>query len=285
MSISINKMVGYGSFETDKQRNRAENFINKDDKEISRIAARSVSINNYKSNKNFAKNINTAFNSIPFVAVASGLIMKRGIKPSLKNGAEWGLAVAIPSVIGKLNRKAVETNDSLKSAERKHEGISFGAEIGLALAGFFGATTLLDKASKHPKVNKVVDTVIADAKSTFGKIKNEIKVPENITQALSNAKEKVKIPEFVKTGFNKVANSNAFNNILQTGKAVAKKAVNNAPMLVALGVIGAIVGTAIKQSSQISATKSAIKNSQLDVARELVDVYKQENEELKSQQA
>ena len=284
MSISINKVTSFGSLETDRQRNRAVNFINKDDKEVSRMATRCVNVSNRKSNQKFAKNINTAFNSIPFVAIASGLILKKGIKPSLKSGADWGLAVAIPTVIGKLHNKAVNSSESIKSAEKKHSGLSLGAEMGLALGSFIGAAALLDKAAKNPKVNKVVDTVIADAKSTFGKIKGEINLPKGLTKAISSVKDKVKVPEFAKTHLNKMANSNIVKTAFQTGKSVAKKAVAHAPVLVAFGIIGAVIGSAMKQGAQISRTKSAIKDRQLDVARELVDVYKQENEEIKNQQ-
>ena len=286
MSISINhKALAYSPLDTDKKRNRANNFVNKNDREVSQMATRAVSIHNNESNRKFGKRLSLAFNSIPFVAVASGLAMKRGIKPSLKNGAEWGLAVAIPAIVSKANNTAIKSSDNIKSAEKKHANLSFGAEIGLSLAGFFGASALLDKASKNAKVNKIVDTVIDGTKDTLGKIKKEIKVPESLTQKVSKVAEKVKIPEFAKTAYNKVASSNVAKNVIASGKKIGKKAVKNAPMLVALGVIGAVFGAAVKQSSQISEVKSVIKKDQLDTARNLIGTYKQENEELKAQLA
>lgn len=276
MTLTINHTdMASRHIESNQQRSRAVNFVNKSDSEVHHIAQRITNIKNHKKNERLAKNLNAAFNSLPVVALASGLAMKKGIKPSLKNSAEWGLAVAIPAVINK-------AHNSLSDKKKKSD-LSFGVSVGLSLAGFFGATALLDKAAANPKVNKVVDTVIAGAKDTLKKVRSEIKVPEKFSTALSGLKSKIKIPEFAKNAYSNVMKTDFAKTAIEKGTKLTKGIVKNAPMIVALGIVGTIIGSAVKQSSQVAETKKLIKNDQLNTAKNLVNIYKQENEELKSQ--
>lgn len=286
MSTTINhKAVSYMPLNTDQQKNRANAFINKSDKELNQIALRASSIQNHKSNKNLVKNIDRAFNALPLIAVASGLASGKSAKAALKNGAEWGLAVAIPAIVNKANKTAVNSSDNIKQAEKKHAGMSFGAEIALSLAGFFGATALLNKASKNAKVNKIADTVIQGTKDTLNKVKKEIKVPEKLTQAYGKIAEKVKVPEFAKNTLAKVKNSQITKNIAEKGAKIGKKAIANAPGIVAVGIVGAILGSAVKQASQTAEIKNSLKRDQLSTAKHLISAYQDENQALKDELA
>ena len=270
MTLSINCQDGTcNQLTTNYRRNRAIRFVNKDDYEVSQLATRAVNMQNHKKNEKLAKNLNAAFNTLPLVAFASGLAMKRGVKPSLKNAAEWGLAVAIPGVINKVH-------NSLHSDKSKNSDLSFGVGLGLSLAGFFGASALLDRAALNPQVNKVVDAVIDGTKTTYKNVVKEIKIPDKVTKTITDLKSKIKIPESVKTACENFTKKDFMQKAITKGKELGKNAVKNAPMLLALGIIGVIFGSAIKQSVQIANTKKIIKEEQLETARMLVNSYQQE---------
>lgn len=271
MSLAINNNSNYINFNNEKQRNRAVNYVNKNDGEITNLAVRHTALKNHKKNEKLAKNINLAFNSLPFVALASGLATKKGLKSSLKDAVQWGLAVAIPSVINKPAKKS--------SAKNKNSDMSFGLKFGLSFVSFIAASSLVNQAAKDPKVNKVFDNAISTAKT---KLNDAAAYCSKPIAKLSSLKSKFKIPETVKNVCADAMNTPIAKSILPKAKNISKSIVKNAPILIALGTFVTIIGTNVKQSFEISNTKKMIKNNQLDVARNLIDNYKQENADLKS---
>ena len=153
------------------------------------------------------------------------------------------------------------------------------------LVGFFGANALLNKASQSKTVNKVADVLINGVKDTYGKVAKEIKIPKNISKKAGELIGKVKVPEFAKDAFDTVKNSKVFKNVADMGLKVGKKVVKYAPDIALGSAIALTLAAAVKQGMEINSTKRHLKDNQLNTARNLVESYKAENEDLKSQLA
>ena len=274
MVVSINN----NSY-TNSQRARAEAFINKNDKDVTKIAARMNSIKHGADNKKFNNRIDNTIKALPLIAVASGLATGRGAKASLKTGAQWGLAVAMPSIVGGANKKFIASKDG------EHKGMSFGAQLMTTLVGFFGANALLNKAAQNKTVNKAVDALISGVKETYGKVAKEVKIPKNVSKKAGELLDKVKVPEFAKNAFNTLKNSEALKKVADMGLKVGKKVVKHAPDIALGSAIALTLAAAVKQGMEINSTKRHLKEDQLNTARNLVESYKAENEDLKAQLA
>lgn len=272
MAVSINSNANI-----ERQRARAEAFVNKSDRDVSKIAARMNSIKHSADNKKFNNRIDNTIKALPLIAVASGLATGRGAKAALKSGTQWGLAVAMPSIVGGANRKFMASEDG------KKKGMSFGSQLVVTLAGFFGANALLNKAAQNPKVNKVADTIIKGVKDTYKKVAKEIKLPKNISEGATKLAEKVKVPDFAKNAFKTLKNSETLKTVADMGLKAGKKAVKYAPDIALGGAIALTLGAAVKQGMQVSATKKHLKEDQLTTAKGLIESYKEENKDLKAQ--
>lgn len=277
MSLYINQITN-SQLTTDRQRARAAEFVNRSDSEISRMASRNYSISNRENDKKFVKNLKTTIYALPFAAVASDLVLKKGLKPSIKNGAYWGMAVAAPAIVSGISKAITKPNDY----GRKEDRLSFGSHLALTLGTYFAGSVALDKLSRNKSVNKVVDAVIDGAKDTADKIKKEVKIPEAVSSKFAKIKD-IKIPKFAKPFTDKIAKSNLLKNVGEKTLSFGKKVLNHAPGIMAFGMLGAIIGHGIKQGSEISANKNAIKNAQLETARNLINSYQEENKVLKAQ--
>lgn len=278
MSLSINKLSST-QLTTDRQRARATEFINRNDREVTEMASRAHDISHRSDNQRFSKNLKTALYSLPVVAVASGLALKKGIKPSLKNGADWGVALAAPAAVSAVS-KALSKPDS---HGRKHDNLPFGAHLVFSLGTYFAGFTAIEAASKNKKVNEIADAVIKGAKDTYRDVKSKISIPEKMTNAFNSVKSKIKVPEFAKPFADKVMASETMELALKTSKDLGKKVLQHAPLLVAAGTVVAVVGSAVRQASEISGLRSNIKRAQLDTARNLVNSYQTENQNLKAE--
>lgn len=267
MSLSINS---YNNLSTDRQKARATEFVNRNDREITKMATRAYNIAHRDEDKKFVKHLRTGVLALPAVALASGLMLKKGIKPSLKNSASWGIAIGAPALVTGLGKVMSKPDANGK----KHNNMSFGTHFILSMAGYFAGGLALDKLSHSKRVNIIADDIIHDSKQYYTKIKN--------SEFITNLTSKVKTPEFIKSMTDKAKNSENFMKVADKSLNIGKKAVKHAPWLLALSMLGATLYTGVKQGNEIASTKSKIKNAQLDVARNVIEAYRQENEALKA---
>lgn len=274
MTVSINSNVNI-----DRQRARAEAFVNKSDRDVSKIAARMNSIKHSADNKKFNNRIDNTIKALPLIAVASGLATGRGTKAALKSGAQWGLAIAMPSIVAGANKKLVASEDG------KKKGMSFGTQLVASLAGFFGANALLNKAAESKKVNKVADTIIKGVNDTYKKVVKEVKLPKSFSDGAKKLTEKVKLPDFAKNALDSLKKSDTLKEVADMGLKVGKKAIKYAPDIALGSAIALTLGAAVKQGMQISSTKKHLKEDQLNTAKGLIESYKEENKDLKAQLA
>ena len=273
MSLSINNQIG-----TDRQKARATEFINRNDRDITKMAVRSYNITHAESERKLNNRLKTATAAIPVAAFASGLILKKGIKSSLKHTANWGMLLAAPIVVHDIGR-ALSKPDA---HGKKHDNMPFGIGLGLSLAGYLGGVTALNKISQNKKVNSIADTIITGANETFNKLRKDIKIPENISAKFAEIKSNIKMPKFIKPYIETAKNSENLGKIVKGTKNIAKKALKHSPDIMLFSVLGVALGAAIKQGVEISSRKSQIKNAQLETARTLVNVYAEENKALKN---
>ena len=274
MTVSVNSNMNI-----DRQRARAEAFVNKSDRDVSRIAVRMNSIKHSADNKKFNNRIDNTIKALPLIAVASGLATGRGTKAALKSGAQWGLAIAMPSIVAGANKKLIASEDG------KKKGMSFGTQLVASLAGFFGANALLNKAAESKKVNKVADTIIKGVKDTYKKVAKEVKLPKSFSDGAKKLTAKVKLPDFAKKAIDSAKKSDTLKEVADMGLKVGKKAVKYAPDIALGSAIALTLGAAVKQGMQISSTKKHLKEDQLNAAKGLIESYKEENKDLKAQLA
>lgn len=77
MTTISNVNQQYNRFETDKQRASAKRFINADDAKLNKMAHNTYNFNERANDKKFSRNVSIAVNSLPLIAVASGLASKK----------------------------------------------------------------------------------------------------------------------------------------------------------------------------------------------------------------
>lgn len=276
MGLIINS---YSQLATDRQKERAREFVNRSDRDVTSMAVRSYNITHHNQNKKITDRVGLAIKSLPVVALASGLMLKKGIKPSLKQSALWGVAIAMPAIVTKTAKALSQPDENGK----KRCNMSMGSHILCTLAGYIGASAILEKLSKSQKVNSIADTMIDGAKNTYNNLRSEINMPKGLSEKISNIKDSVKSNNYYKEASKFIKESNVCQAAYSTTKKVGKKVIEHAPGLVAIGALLGILAPAVKQGIEISSTKSKIKNAQLNTARDLIDAYAEENEALKSQ--
>lgn len=268
MTVSMNsKAPAFYPLSDSNNRERAEAFVNKTDRELSRTARHLYGVANKKNDEKLAKRTSFALKALPVIAVAAGLATKKGLKPSLLDGALWGTALAVPAVVDGAN-KVLTKNDNIKKAEKRHPGMAFGLELGAVVAGFYGARNAIVKIAKNKSVNKVFNSFAEGVKNTYEVAKKEIKVPKRITELA----EKVKVPETVRNMYHSIAES----SIGKGAASLGKKAVKYAPEIVLLGTIAAIFTAGAKNAARVNNIKNQLKQEQMDTAKDLADYYKQQ---------
>lgn len=282
--IDNNAGISYNQYGTDRQKTRMNKFINKDDADIAKMAVKNYNKKHLAEDKKFAKNVSTTINSVPLLAVASGLALKKGLKPSVMDGVSWGMALLAPAVVSTVNNKLVNKSQKIKKAEEKHPTTAYLTGLAASVGTFFGLDALAKRAmtspklGANPKVKSFAKNIESGVKDIYNNVAKNIKMPK----AVKNLADKVKVPEFAKKGIETVKNSNITKGLVNAGKNVGKFALRNAPMLAVLGVFTALVGKTVQQSKEFSKEKTQIKEAQLNSARVLVDAYARENESLKT---
>ena len=284
MSVN-NQPAQFNNYKTDRQKAKAQKFINASERDVSKMASKQYNKKYKAEDKKFAKNMGMAMNSVPLIAVASGLLSKKGTAASLRQGAEWGLALLAPKTIDKINNKAVKSSPKLKQAEKNHSGLTFLTTITASVGAFLGASALLDKGLKNPKVKDFGENVAKGAKETFKGLKNPVKLSPEMSKKLNNITSKIKVPEFAKPTIKKLRNSETAGKIAQGTMKLGKKLVKNAPVIAVLGIGAALVGRSVSDAGKYAGIRQNIKNAQLDKARELIGAYSEENNALKEENA
>ena len=290
MTTISNVNQQYNRFETDKQRASAKRFINADDAKLNKMAHNTYNFNERANDKKFSRNVSIAVNSLPLIAVASGLASKKGAAAVIKDGAYWGIALLAPKAINAVNNKLVNVSSKVKNAERKNAGTSYMAQVAASIGAYFGATALFNKVIEKPKVKEFGKNMIgkvsefaSNAKQTIKNMKSPINLSPEAGAKLAELKAKVKVPEFAKPAIENLKNSETLKTALTTSKNIAKKAIKNAPILTVLGIGAALVAKSVSSANKFGEIKSNIKNAQLETAKGLVNAYSQENEELKAE--
>ncbi|MCD8378037.1 MAG: hypothetical protein LUB59_04525 [Candidatus Gastranaerophilales bacterium] len=282
-SVSINNQpADYNKYTTDRQRAKAEKFVNKDEYQVSRMANKQYNKKYQAGDKNFSRNVNRTINSLPLIAATSGLLMKKGVPASLRTGAYWGIALLSAKAVGAINDKAVKSSPKLKKAEKKNPGLTLLGGFAASLGAMYGANTLFDKAVDSPKAQKTAKNVVRGIKEKAKGIKNPFsETVKEISGKIAGLKSKIKVPDVIKNSAEKIANSHQAKAAAKTVKSVVQRAVKYAPTLVVLGSIGAVVGKTISSANKYSNIKSNIKEAQFNTAKDLMNIYSEENAVLK----
>ena len=218
MTTISNVNQQYNRFETDKQRASAKRFINADDAKLNKMAHNTYNFNERANDKKFSRNVSIAVNSLPLIAVASGLASKKGAAAAIKDGAYWGIALLAPKAINAVNNKLVNVSSKVKNAERKNAGTSYMAQVA---ASYFGATALFNKVIEKPKVKEFGKNMIgkvsefaSNAKQTIKNMKSPINLSPEAGAKLAELKAKVKVPEFAKPAIENLKNSETLKTAL-----------------------------------------------------------------------
>lgn len=289
MTVSVVNTNGipYEQHGTDKQKAKAEKFINMTNAETTRMAVKNYNKRYREDDKKFAGKLKTAVKSVPLIAVASSLALKQGGKAALRNGASWGLALAIPVLIGKANDAAIKASPKLNEFEQKHGALTIVTGLAASIGAFFGAEALMDKAISspkmlaHPKVKQFTNNLKEGADNFIGSIKKHVKVPKK----LKNLGEKFKMPEKLSAGFEKLKNAKTTKSILSSAKNIGKKVIEKAPALTMFAILGSVLYKVGQESTRIAGIKSNIRNAQMEKAKDLINAYSAENESLKQANA
>mgnify|MGYP007101842281 CR=1 FL=1 len=245
---------------------RAKDFVNANPNRVAHKAFRHYQADNQENEKKFNKRINLAINSLPVVAAASTLALGKGAKSAAKSGAMWGVALAAPALISGINTLATKSSRSVKKAEKKHQCITLigliGASIATMEAGFRG----VEKLAQNTTVRNAADTLVDGAKNTFKNLRSKVsgvnKFAEKGASVMKSVAEHT--PKFMK------------------GNA-AKKVVGMAPVIIGFTALGAIVAHGLGEARKMSAIRADVKANQLNTAKELINVYDEENQNLKAE--
>lgn len=269
----------------DIQRAKAEKFVNASDSTINRLARKNYNKLYSEENKKFDKRVVTTLNTLPFIAVASGLAMGKGKKGSLMSGLSWSMALLAPSLVASAN-KAFVKNPKVAEAERKHPVTTLAANVAASVGAFMGLTSLADKALAHPKVAKGLNNLSNNASEAFGALKGQAQTllkKTKISGAVTGLMMKADMatPKVVKDALN----SPVAKGVGEFARNLGKGLVKNAPTLVVLGTVGALIGKGMADAKKYSGIKADIKDAQFNTAKNLVNAYSAENKELKVENA
>lgn len=304
MTVSVNNERGipYVQYGTDRQKAKAAKFANANNKELNQMA---YAINNRKQrNSKFAKNIGKAIMSLPVVAgVAAAAVSKGKVSTKtlagLKSFAATAGAMGIATGVLAANEAVAAKSPKVKKAEKKHPLLSFAGLTAIATGAVVAADAGLKKISpkaaekltklaKQVKLDKLATKMdnAPEAIRTFASsVAAKVSLPKGVKEKLSTVASKIKMPQFLKEGYSKVANLEATKTAVATMKNAGKTMLKN-PVTTASALIGAaLIGHAVKQTIELSSTKSKLKDKQLQVANQLVDAYARENESLKTANA
>ena len=304
MTVSVNNesSIPYIQYGTDRQKAKAAKFANANNKELNQMA---YAINNRKHrDSKFSKNIGKAVMSLPVVAgVAAAVVTKgkvsnrtlAGLKSFGKTAGAMGIATGVLAANEVLEAK----NPKVKKAEKKHPLLSFAGLTALATGAVVAADAGLKKISPKAaeKLTKLAKKVNLDKLATkmdnapeairtfASSVAAKVTLPKGVKEKLSTVASKIKVPQFLKDGYAKVANLEATKTAVSAMKSAGKAMLKN-PVTTASALIGAaLIGHAVKQSVELSSTKTKLKEKQLQVANQLVDAYAMENESLKTANA
>lgn len=268
-------------------RAKAEKFVNASDKTVDRLARRNYNKLYREDNKKFDKQVVTTLNTLPFVAVASGLAAGKGKKGALMSGLSWGMALLAPSLVAGAN-KAFVKNPKVAKAEKEHPMATLTASIVTSVGAYMGLTSLADKAMVHPKVAELGNKVAGKAGEAMTAISKKVaplaekvKMPEFAKNAIS----KIKVPKFAKKGMEYLAKNPVAQEVAGFAKNLGKGIAKNAPTLVVFGTMGAMLANSIASAKKYSGIKAEIKDAQFNTAKNLVNAYSAENAELKAENA
>lgn len=279
--VSISNDFSTTTNSYDNYRAYAREFARANKNDVANMAVLQYSVENQNKEKKFTKRINTAFNTLPVLAVASGLAAKRGMGASLASGATWGLALLAPDVIVGLNKKLTSVSPRIKEAEKKHPVMTFLGGVATSIGAFMGAVSLLDKTIAHPKVKGALSSAGEMLKDAGKAVKDSGFVAKTGAK-LGELKAKVVGSKLVQPVINKFKNTEVLKNVAQGAKSLGKKALTVLPELAILGIGAALIGKSISTVHKINDNKKQIEEAQLQVANQVIDSYSAENEELKN---
>lgn len=275
-------------------REKAVKFVNADDKTINRMARMGYNKVYGPSNKKFDKRVNTTLNTLPAVAIASGLAMGKGMKGSLLSGLSWGLALAAPTVVGAINKKATEANPKLARAERKHPVATLFANVAASVGTFFGMTALANKVVNNKKVGEMAVKVGEKVSPSINKVVenitnkgSEIIKKTKVDEAIKNMTEKVgkKVPESLTNKIKDIKAGNAYKQTTAAIKKGGKYIVKNAPSILVFATLGALVAKGISDNKKMNDIKEGLKEAQFQTAKALTNDLNAENKALKAEKA
>lgn len=271
---------------------RAERFVNASDKSINRLVKKGFNQAYGEENKKFDKHVNATLKTLPLVAVASGLAMKKGVKGSLMSGLSWGLALAAPVLVAGANKAIVNNSPKMAKEEVKHPVAAAMANIAATIGAYVGLTALADKAIASPKVmntgKKVLNPVLDAGKKVVEKVASKVSTPESVKTGMSKigtvaGKVANAIPASVKTFAKTVIESPAAKTIANASKTAGKHLVKNAPTVLVFATLGAIIGKAAADTKKVNNMKAELKQAQFDTAKTLVNTYSAENKALRKE--
>ena len=278
--MSVTPVTINNNIATDRATAKAIRFVNADNQTVTRLAKRNYYHEHGEADKKFGKVSNTLFKSIPVVAVASSLILGKGIKSAAKSGAFWGMMFAAPAVVHGVD-KAIKSH-----SDNKNAGMSSLTKFALSIGGFFAGNAVINKFSQNKKVNEVADNIISKSQERFAKISDSIKIPKNVTnkfnEVKNTVKDKVKVPEFAKNVINKAKNSEVLNKVAKESLSVGKKALKYSPDILLWGTLAAAVIKGASVANKISHEKAEIKEAQFNTAKDLANKFGEENLVLKA---
>lgn len=283
VSVVTTNGIQYEQHGTDKQKAKAEKFMNMSNAETTRMAVKNYNKRYNTDDKKFVKKIDVATKSLPIIAAASSLALKQGGKVAALNGLSWGMALAAPAIVYKANDIATKASPKLKKFEKEHSALSFMAGLTASVGAFFGMDALMTKAISspkmlaHPKVKNFAKNVQSGAEDILGNIQKSIKMPKKLKKMTEN----IKIPERLAKGLENFKNAEITKSAWSSAKSIGKKVIKNAPTLTVLGIGAALVGKIFQESNKIAGIKSNIRNAQFETAKKLVNAYAAENESLK----
>ena len=262
-------------------RAQAREFAQASKKDVANMAVLQYSIENQDKNVRYNKRLNRAMNSLPVLAVASGLMAKKGVAASLGSGVSWGLALLAPDLISGVNRKLTKANPNLKRAEEKHPTATFLAGVTASIGTFLGASVLLNKGLANKKVQKVVSSAVDMVKDAGKSVKNS-KFVSSAGAKFVELKSQIASSKVVKPVLEKINNSAILKDNIKGAKSLGKKALKYLPELTILAVGASLIAKSIKTIHSVNNNKKVIEEAQLQTANKVIDSYEAENEELRN---
>ena len=237
-----------------------KSFVEADPNILAHKSYRRQQILHKADTKSFNKGINRTINSLPLVAAASTLLLTKNPAKAVKEGAKWGAVVIAPAIISKAHSVAVKSSSDIKRAEKKHSGLTFAGLILASFATMEAGFKGINKLAKNQTVKNVFNATIEGSKDIFNKVKPDIKkvVPNNVIDVAKKVVDKFP-PKLL----------------------IGRQALANAPIIVGGLALAAVVGKAVSEASKFSKIKSDIKTAQFETAKDLVNIYDEQNQQLR----